>query len=65
MNLKIREFELTLESYINNYDLPEEVKRLAIKEIYEKISAKANNSMASEIEERDKTERKKEDEQDI
>lgn len=60
MNLKIREFKVTLENYINNTDLPPEVKRIVLKEVYESAEWAANEAIASEIKERDE----KEEEQD-
>lgn len=62
MNLKIREFKLTLENYINSNDLPPEVKRMVLKEIYQSVEAAANESIAAEIAERDSAERSEENE---
>lgn len=33
-NLKIKEFKIALSIYINEIDLPEEVKRMVLKEIF-------------------------------
>lgn len=57
MNLKIREFKVTLENYINNTDLPPEVKRMVLNEIYDTVSAKADGAVMEEIKERDSMER--------
>lgn len=57
MNLKIREMTVTLRNYIDGVDLPPEVKRIALKEIYNDISAEAEQAVASEIEERDAKEK--------
>lgn len=64
MNLKIREFKLTLENYIVGNDLPPEVKRMALKELYESVERSANEAIAAEIKERDEKEGKQ-DEQSI
>lgn len=64
MNLKIIEFEITLKNYINSVDLPQEVKRLAMKEIYEEISASADAAVSAELDEREAAESEaKQDEQ--
>lgn len=57
MNLKIREFKVTLENYINNIDLPPEVKRMVLKEIYNTVYAEADRAVREEIETRDSVER--------
>lgn len=62
MNLKIREFNITLENYINNTDLPLEVKRMVLKEIYDRVSAEADKSIIAEISERDEKEREEKSE---
>ncbi len=53
MNLRIREFKLTVENYIENIDLPEEVKRMVLKEIYENIINAANEAISAELNERE------------
>lgn len=65
MDLKIREFKLTLENYISGCDLPPEVKRMVLKEIYESAEVAANESIAAEIAERDSAERSVENEQGV
>lgn len=55
-NLKIREFKLTLEKYINENELSVEVKRMVLKEIYGDVERKSNLEIAKEIEERDREE---------
>lgn len=62
MNLKIREFKVSIENYVNGSDLPPEVKRMALKEIYDTISAEADMVVRKEIEERDSAERGEENE---
>lgn len=58
MNLKIREFQMTIENYINSADIPPEVKRMVLKEIYQSAELEANEAIATEIKERDKKEAK-------
>lgn len=57
MNLKIRELKATIENYLRGIDLPPEVKRMVLKEIYQSAEAAANEAIAAEIEERDNVER--------
>ena len=57
MNLKIREFKLTLENYIAGIDLPPEVKRIVMKEIYDEAAVKANDAISAEFKERNETEK--------
>lgn len=64
MNLRIREFELTLENYISGSSLPPEVKRMALKEIYESAERAATEAIAAEIKEREEKE-EKQDEQSV
>lgn len=64
MNLKIREFKLTLENYISGCDLAPEVKRMVLKEIYESAEAAANEAIAAEIKGREE-EKGEQDEQSI
>lgn len=56
MNLKIREFKLTLENYINSNELPPEVKRMVLQEIYQSTESAANEAIAAEIKRRDSAE---------
>ena len=53
MNLKIREFKLSLETYIQETELPEEVKRMVLKEIYENAEIEANRCVREEWEDRE------------
>lgn len=55
MNLKIREFKITLENYISTTDLPPEVKRIVLKEIYDGIDREANLAVSAELKEREAT----------
>lgn len=57
MNLKIREFKITLSNYINEIDLPEEVKRMVLKEIYAEIEKKANDAILLELNKRESQEK--------
>lgn len=54
MNLKIREFKLSLVAYINETDIPEEIKRMVLKEIYEDIEKAADEMVVQEFNEREK-----------
>lgn len=60
-NIVIREFALTLENYINENNLPIEIKRMVLKEIYENVDQKTNEVMMMEIKERDGNGEEKED----
>ena len=53
MNLKIREFVATINKYIDSVDFPAEVKRMALKEIYDETAKKADEAVMAEIAERD------------
>lgn len=53
MNLKIREMVATLKKYVEGVELPAEVKRMVLKEIYESVSAEADEAVREEIAERD------------
>lgn len=56
MNLKIREFKISLEKYINTTDLPPEVKRIVLKDIYDGIEKEADLAISAELKERDAAE---------
>lgn len=53
MNLKIREFKVSIENYINSADLPVEAKRMAVYEIYRDLEEKATAAIAEELKERE------------
>lgn len=53
MNLKIREFRLSLDNYIESTDIPTEAKRIILKEIYDSISARADAEVIKELDERE------------
>lgn len=57
MNLKIREFKIVIENYINSNDLPPEVKRMVLREIYQSAEVAANAAISEELEAREKTKR--------
>ena len=57
MNIKIRELKIAIVKHIQGIDLPSEVKRLVVKEIYDEISAEADAEIRKELEKRDKQER--------
>lgn len=54
MNLKTREFSLSLKKYIESVDIPMEVKRIALKEIYEDIAKRSDEAISNELNEREK-----------
>lgn len=56
MNLKIREFALSLEKYVESADIPWEVKKMVLKDMYETAKEKADQAVLEEIEERDAAE---------
>ncbi len=45
-SIQVRKFQMALQAYIGEYDLPAEVKRLVIKEIYEQVSLEAAQEIA-------------------
>lgn len=49
MNQQIREFEKGLIAYINQSDIPIEVKRLIIKDVFYKVEKTANDVINQEI----------------
>lgn len=57
MNLSIYSFRNSLREYINNYDLPSEVKRLVVGELYKEIEKSAIEETVKEAEEREKNEK--------
>ena len=57
-SIDVKDFEVTILNFVNGYDLPMEVKRLALKEIYEQVNASANVEMAEQIKEREVKEKK-------
>lgn len=59
MNLKIKEFKIALSNYINEMDLPEEVKRMVLKEIYDEIEKKANDAILLELNKRESQEKRR------
>lgn len=59
MNLKIKEMVATINKYIDSVDLPLEVKRMALKEIYDESAKKADEAVMMEIAERNAMESKK------
>lgn len=62
MNLKIREFKVSIENYVNSTDLPLEVKRIVLKGIYDDLEKKATEAIAKELKEQEVME--KEEKQD-
>lgn len=56
MNLKIREFALSLEKYVESADIPWEVKKMVLKDMYETAKEKADQAVLEEIDKRDAAE---------
>lgn len=52
-SLEVITFKKTIEDYVKSVDMPMEVKRLVIKEIYEDVHKKALEEVMSEISERE------------
>lgn len=53
MNIKIRELKVSIIKHMQGIDLPIEVKRLVLKDIYDDISREADAEIRKELEERD------------
>lgn len=53
MNIKIRELKVSIIKHMQGIDLPIEVKRLVLKDIYDDISREADAAIRKELEERD------------
>lgn len=51
-SIKVRDFSMTIENYIDTFDLPMEVKRLALLEVYQKTKEKAQSEIYKEALER-------------
>lgn len=49
MNLQIREFEQNIINYVNQVNLPIEVKRLAIKDVFYQVDKMAEDAINLEI----------------
>lgn len=56
MNIKIRELKIAITNHLKGIDLPIEVKRLVLKEIYDDISEAADAEIREELKEREKQE---------
>lgn len=54
-SVSIADFSLTLRNFISDYDLPEEAKRLALKEIYDEQNLKAKQEISRQAHEREET----------
>ena len=65
MDLRIREFQNAIEVFVQNSDLPPEVKRLAMIEIMEKITQEANNEIKFQILEREQAEARLSEESEV
>lgn len=47
-SIKVRDFAMTVENYVDTFDLPMEVKRLALMEVYQNIKEKAESEIYKE-----------------
>jgi len=54
-SIDVREFKLTISNFVNNSELPDEIKRMILREIYEEAEQKANLTIMEEIRERDRS----------
>ncbi len=61
MNLKIREFKMALENFINKSEIPHEVKQIILKELYINALTAANDAISSELDEREGKENKQDE----
>ena len=52
-DLKIREFQMSITSFINQSDLPMEVKRLCMLDILNQLQTAADTEIRQQIQERD------------
>lgn len=64
MDLEIREFREGLIIFINKYELPMEIKRLVVKEVYRDISNAADGVIKKQAELRNQKEDKEEAKED-
>lgn len=53
MNIKIKEFQQAIVNFINESELPIEVKRLSLAEIMHKLESAADAVIAQELKERE------------
>lgn len=53
-NLQIREFSQNIINYINSVDLPIEVKRFVIKDIYTQVEIESGRIVNEEIKEKER-----------
>ncbi len=52
-SINVKDFEFTINNFIDRYDLDWETKRLALKEIYDNVAIKANNEIMQQAAERE------------
>lgn len=57
-NLEIKEFSQAITNFVDSSGLPEEVKRMALKEVLTRQEQKARDALLAEIEARDVAEAK-------
>lgn len=59
-SLSIREFKQSIQNFVNESELPDEVKRMVINEILADQTQKALESIRAELKDRDREEKKDE-----
>lgn len=60
MNLKIAECRKAITNYVNGLDLPLEVVRMILKEVYTEAGERADEAIVAEFRERERVEQGKE-----
>lgn len=58
-SLDVIEFELTIKRFVQDYDLPTEVKRMVLKNIYDETTQLAQEEVLQQIKDREEKEKKK------
>ena len=57
-SIQVKDFEATLVRFIEEYELPWEVKRLIVEDIYRDVTNRANNEILEQAQERESKETK-------
>lgn len=57
-SINVKDFEFTINNFIDRYELDWETKRLALKEIYDNVAIKASNEIMQQAAEREAKENK-------
>ena len=57
-SIEVKDFEVTLTRFIDEYNLPWEVKRLVIADIFNQATQKANSEILQQAQERESKETK-------